>query len=292
MTLAYGFTVPVLATYRMSQSIIQAMPPNAPPLLQLPHFTSTSIKHIEDALLAEPRRHITLQRFLDICDSERRQLTKAAGISSAQYDTAMKVATQLPRLVIERTFFKVTGEKYIIPNSLVQFVVKARFIPPGTPSVPAIKPSDLDDNDADESDPIAARKSAAETKQHQVPLAHAPFFARDHSPRWHLFLADARQGKIAVPPFTFTTFDKPIVDAANGGAPTFAVQTLKMQFQAPPNPGQYKFQMHLVCDSYDGFDDKREVVLVVDEAAKAEEEEWEDDISEPDEGALALFALG
>jgi translocation protein SEC63 len=42
--------------------------------------------------------------------------------------------------------------------------------------------------------------------------------------------------------------------------------------------------MHLICDSYVGFDTKMEVTLVVDEAAKAAEIEAEDDISEPDEG--------
>ncbi|KAK8211439.1 secretory subunit [Zalaria obscura] len=285
IALAYGFTQPVLSVYYTSQSIIQAMPPDSPPLLQLPSFTRTAVKKIEDAALSEARKHITIQSFMDIPESRRRDLVKDAGISTTAYDAAVTVAKQLPRLVIEKTFFKVTGEKYVIPNSLVQFVVKARFIPPGTPNVPAVKPSDLEDVDPDESDPKSRRELEAETKQHQVPLAHAPYFARDHSPRWHLFLADARQGKIAVPPFTFTTFDKPILDEA--GKPTFNVQTLKMQFQAPPQPGEYKFQMHLVCDSYVGFDDKREVVMVIEEPSKAEEVESDDEISEPEEDTIA-----
>lgn len=282
MALAYGFTAPVLASYATSQALIQSIPPDSPPLLQLPYFTPSVIKSIENAALSEARRHLTVQAFMNLPEQRKRELVSSAGLSPQQYETAIGVASQLPRLVVERTFFKVHGEKYIIPSSLVQFVIKARFIPPGTKNIPDVKPSDLEDIDEEEFDKNGKRKTVKETKQHQPPLAHAPYFPRDHSPRWHLFLGDTRQGKIAVPPFTFTTFDKPILDEA--GKPTFAVQTLKMQFQAPPQPGQYKFQMQLVCDSYIGFDEKREVVLNLDEPSKAEEVAEDDDISEPEEG--------
>jgi len=279
--LAYGFTNPTIASYKASQSLIQAMYPEAPPLLQLPHFTLDNIKKIEDAALLSQRKHLTIQNFMDLPETRREELTKNAGITAAQYKTAMDVATQLPRLVIEKTFFKVAGEKFVLPSSLVQFVVKARFVPPGATKVPAVTASDLEDVDVDESDPKTRREQESE-KQHQPPLAHAPLFARDHSPKWHLFLTDARQGKIAVPPFTFQTFDKPIVDA--DGKPTFNVQTLKMQFQAPPQPGEYRFQMHLVCDSYVGFDYKMDATMVIDDASRAEEVDSEDEISEPEEG--------
>ncbi|KAJ9625826.1 secretory subunit [Taxawa tesnikishii (nom. ined.)] len=263
IALSYGFTQPVVSVYETSQSLIQAMPPNSPPLLQLPGFDRPAIKKIEDGALSSQRKHLSVQGFMDIPESRRREIIKEAGVSSPDYETAMAVAKQLPRL----------------------FVVKARFIPPGTTNVPDVHPSDLEDIDPDDTDTKKRRELEAQAKQHQPPLAHAPYFARDHSPRWHLFLADARQGKIAVPPFTYTTFDKQIVDEA--GKPTFKVQTLKMQFQAPPQPGEYKFQMHLLCDSYVGFDDKREVVMIVEDPSKAEEVEEEDDISEPEEDSIA-----
>lgn len=288
IALSYGFTAPVLHAYTTSQSLIQSMPPNSPPLLQLPHFTLAAIKTIEEAAQVEVRRHLSVQAFMNFPEQRRRELAKSAGLSPTQYETAVTVAKQLPRLVVERTFFKVHGEKYIIPSSLVQFVVKARFIPPGTQNIPPVSPADLEDVDIEEFDSATGRRrEIKETKQHQPPLAHAPYFPRDHSPRWHLFLGDSRQNKIAVPPFTFTTFDKPILDDA--GKPTFNVQTLKMQFQAPPQVGQYKFQMRLVCDSYVGFDDVREVALQLDEPAKAEEVAEDDDISEPEEGALSIY---
>jgi len=172
-------------------------------------------------------------------------------------------------------------------------VVKGRIIPPGSINVPQVNELDLEDIDPDEGDldALLGKKkqgkgeSAKAEKPIPPPLTFAPYFARDYSPRWHVFLSDSKQGKIAVPPFTFTTFDKPIFDA--NGKPSFDMQTLKAQFQAPPQAGHYTFVMHLICDSYIGFDTKMEVTLVVDEASKAETIEAEDDISEPDEDSLA-----
>jgi translocation protein SEC63 len=115
------------------------------------------------------------------------------------------------------------------------------------------------------------------------PLVFAPYFARDHSPRWHVFLTDSKQGKMAVPPFTFAQFDRPIFNE-DGKTPTYEMQTLKAQFQAPPQAGHYTFVMHVVCDSYVGFDTKMEVTLVVEEASRATEMSDDDDISEPEEG--------
>jgi translocation protein SEC63 len=93
---------------------------------------------------------------------------------------------------------------------------------------------------------------------------------------------------VAVPPFTFAQFDRPIFEA-DGKTPTFAMQTLKAQFQAPPQAGHYTFVMHVVCDSYVGFDTKMEVTLIVEEASKAAEMEEEEDISEPEEGEFFPF---
>lgn len=171
---------------------------------------------------------------------------------------------------------------------MVQFVLKCRFVSPSAAELPEINPKDLLDIDPEEGDvaAITGRKNdRSGEKPIQPPLAHAPYYARDHAPRWHVFLADSKQGRIAVPPFTFSTFDKPIVDES--GNLTYNIQTLKMQFGAPPQAGHYTFVMHVICDSYIGMDTKMEVTLVVEDATKAEEVEEEDEISEPDEDTIA-----
>ncbi|TVY38830.1 Translocation protein [Lachnellula occidentalis] len=291
IALAFGTTAPILASYLTGQNLLQAMPPKASPLLQLPYITPAIAKVIE----GDSRTHLKLQDYMALPEAYRKKLSIGKGLlTEAQYKTAMSVAKQLPRLQVEKAFFKVTGEKYIIPSSLVSLVVKGRFIPPGSQDIPEVDELDLEDIDPDEDDldAILGRKKkgvkgakSEEEKIVQPPLAFAPYFARDYSPRWHVFLTDSKQGKIAVPPFTFTTFDKPIYDES--GKPTFNMQTLKAQFQAPPQAGHYTFVMHLICDSYVGFDTKMEVTLVVDEASKGADIEAEDDISEPDEDSLA-----
>ena len=296
ISLAYGFTAPVLASYHLSQGLVQAVPPgNARlPLLQLPHFTPSIVQSLEQQTSASGKKeHLSIQSFMALPAEQRRAVAQASGLSSSNLAVAEGIARQLPLLRVERAFFKVQGEKFLLPSSLVQFVVKARFIPPGTPtsSVPAAKEEDLQDIDPPEGEMIAAQKK--EVEQHHVPLAYAPYLPRDRAPRWHIFLADNRQGKIAVPPFTFTSFDKPAfeLNEADGSyKPTFNVVTLKMQFQAPPQAGEYKFQMHGICDSYIGFDFKQEAVMVVEDASKAAEAEVmeEDEISEPEEGELAV----
>ncbi|RAL16692.1 J domain-containing protein [Aspergillus homomorphus CBS 101889] len=303
IALAFGNLRPILGSFRTAQHLIQAVAPGSSPLLQLPHFTPELIRTIEGA---DSKEHFSVQKFMSLPEAERYRLTVGAGLlSEKQYTTAINVAKQLPVLDVSRAFFKVMGEKVITPSSLVQLVVKARFIPPGSTNVPTPSPADLEDIDPDEDDldAVMGRKSArskktkmvngqkvvveeAKSEPVQPPLAHAPYLARDHSPRWHVFLADAKQGKMAVPPFTFTTFDQPLFDPATG-QPTFNVQTLKMQFQAPPQVGDFTFVMHLLCDSYLGLDTKLEITLHIDDPAKAAALDEEDDISEPDEDSIA-----
>ena len=258
-----------------------------------------------------PRKRLSIQEFMALPEYKRRKLctdqpAPIPCLSPAEYNAAMSVAHQLPFLSVEKAFFKVMGERFITPGSLVQFVIKARVVPPGSANVPEVNPSDLEDVDPEEGDldAILGRRPTGRGKKAKSvdestpppatdaekpllpPLAYAPYFPRDHSPRWHIFLADSKMGKIAVPPFTMTTFSRPLTDEKTG-LPTFNVQTFKMQFQAPPQPGKYSFVMHVVCDSYVGGDSSMDVVLEVESAEKAEEmRNEEDEISEPEEGQI------
>ncbi|QDS77496.1 hypothetical protein FKW77_000226 [Venturia effusa] len=279
IALHFGATTPVLASYNLSQCLIQAIPPGSSPLLQLPHFTPKVVEAIEGK---GARKHWSIQQFMALPASIRRSKVVGAGhMTGEQYQKAAVIAQQLPYLKVEKTFFKVHGEKFVTPNSLVQFVVKARVIPPGSVNAPAIT-----DNDLGDVEKLDARGNAIDDENRVAPpLAHSPFFARDHSPRWHIFLADSKQGKIAVPPFTFSTFDKPLFN--EDGTPTYNVQTLKMQFGAPPQAGRYTFQMNLVCDSYVGLDTQMHVTMEVEEASKAEAMVDDGEISEPDEDSIA-----
>jgi translocation protein SEC63 len=292
ISLAFGNVGPVLASFWASQHIIQAIAPKSSPLLQLPHFTPV----IAAAVEGDAKTHFTVQQFLDLPDARRRQLAVGKDLlTDEQYKTALSVGKQIPFLRVEKAFFKVTGERFIIPSSLVTLVIKARVIPPGTENVPAVNELDLEDIDPAEDDleALTGRKKktvkgpdgkpiSVEEKTVLPPLAFAPHYASEHAPKWHAFLGESKQGKIAVPPFAFAKFDAPIFD--DEGKPTFNMQTLKAQFAAPPQPGHYTFVMHVICDSYVGFDTRMQVTLVVEDASKVTEITAEDDISEPEEG--------
>ncbi|KAJ2897979.1 hypothetical protein MKZ38_004247 [Zalerion maritima] len=296
IALAYGNAGPILAAFRTSQHLIQAVPPNASPLLQLPYFTPKVIRSIE----GDSRLHHTIEQFMDLPDTKRRKLAVGHGLlSENEYKTAVDVSLQLPYFRVAKAFFKVTGEKFIIPSSLVSLVVKGRFIPPGSEKVPEVNEIDLEDIDPPEDDLEALlgknKNKKIKTVDGKVviqdetpslpPKAFAPYYVREHAPKWSVFLTDSKQGKMAVPPFTFTSFDEPITTA--DGKPTYAMQTLKAQFQAPPQRGQYTFVMHVICDSYVGFDTKMEVTLKVDDASMAAPQKDDDEISEPDEDTIA-----
>ncbi|KAJ4268793.1 secretory subunit [Fusarium torreyae] len=295
ITLAYGNIGPIANSFYTSQNLIQAIAPHASPLLQLPHVTPEIAKAIE----GDSKMHLSVHRFMDRPDAQRRQMAIGEGLlTEEQYKTAVGVAKQIPFFRVSRAFFKVTGERFIIPSSLVSLVIKGRFIPPGAENVPDVNELDLEDIDPAEDDieAINGRKKKTikgpdgklipiEEESILPPLTHAPYYARDHSPQWHAFLSDSKQGKMAVPPFHFAKFDQPIVD--DEGNPTFNMQTLKAQFAAPPQAGHYTFVLHVICDAYVGFDTKMEVTLVVEEASKAAEMQAEDDISEPEEDSLA-----
>ncbi|KAL2434641.1 Translocation protein sec63 [Exophiala dermatitidis] len=298
ITLPFGAVNPLLASYHTSQNIIQAVAPGWSPLLQLPNITPEIAAKISSDT---PKTPMILQKFMTLAPSVSR--TMCSELSDSQYTQAMKVASQIPHLQIAKAFFKVVGERVVTPSSLVQLVIKARVIPPGTKDVPAVNPLDLEDIDPDEGDldALHGRKPAKSKRRKlpdgrvveddskegsvQPPLAHAPYFAADHAPRWHVFLSEARTGRIAVPPFTFTAFDRPIFNA--DGTPTFNMLTFKCPFQAPPQVHAFPFVMHLVCDSYIGLDSKVDVVLDVKDASEANVVESDDEISEPDEDTLA-----
>lgn len=265
----------------VSQSLVQAIAPGESPLLQLPAFTPGIAAAVEQD---GGKNHWSIQRFMALPEQRRRQLCVGDGLlTEAEYDQAVAFAKKLPALKVETAFFKVAGEKHVTVSSLVQFVVKARIAPPGV-DLQSIDEKDLLDEDPDEGDidALIGRKprwsqssSTNTTKTQPNLLAHALYYPRDYSPRWHLFLADAKQGKMIIPPTTFTQLEK-----SEG-----EVETLKLQFQAPPQKGEYTFVMHLVNDAYLGIDTKMNVRMVVEGPEKViQMGAEEDEISEPDEG--------
>ncbi|KAF3933599.1 hypothetical protein ABW19_dt0206674 [Dactylella cylindrospora] len=304
ITLAYMITKPILSSMRINQNIIQAIPPGGSPLLQLPYFTEELCEKIEEF---GAKDHWSIQKFMKLSEEKRRSLCIGGehGLTEEQYKEAIAVAQKIPILHVEKAFFKVQGEEAVTPHAICQLVLKVRVVPAGV-KPPPVDPKDLEDEDPEEDDVNALigrtpNKSKSETKSSEkspIPtneveksplvtsstpptptLTHAPFFPADTLPKWHVFLADRRAGRMIIAPMTILQFPEK--------TDNFQVQTFKLQFGAPPNAGLVHFQMHLVCDSYLGTDYKQSIVLKVDEPGMFEKPREEDEISEPDEDSIA-----
>jgi translocation protein SEC63 len=282
ITLGFGNTLPLIASMRLSQNLIQAIPPGHSPLLQIPYFT----RKIVDAIERDGgKNHWNIHRVMSLPEEKRKKLCVGKNLLTVEhYNAAMTFARNIPSIRVESAFFKVMGEKFITPVSLVNFVLKMRIVPPGS-TPPPVDPKDLLDDDPEETDVDAllgrkAHWSQSSTRPDEssvdMPSAHAPFYPRDHNPSWFVFLADFRQGKLVVPPQAITSFDR--------CPDNFAVVTAKMQFQAPQQAGEYTFTMMCVTDSYLGIDIQQQVNLVVSDPSKVSKIEEVDDISDPDEG--------
>lgn len=118
IALAFGFTSPILASYHTAQHLIQAIPPHASPLLQLPHFTA----EVADAAKAGAKTHLSLQQFMQLPETQRRSLVVGKGLlTEGQYKTAVDVARKIPHFNVAKAFFKVVGEKHVSVRSSRSF---------------------------------------------------------------------------------------------------------------------------------------------------------------------------
>jgi translocation protein SEC63 len=281
MSLAFSNIKPLLSTVHASQNLVQAIPPGGPPLLQLPYFTPAVVQSIE----ANVKEHLTVHEYLALPSNKRKKLSIGPGLlTEQQYQSAVSTALQFPSMHIDNVWFLVDGEHSVTPNSLCELVIRFRFIPPGTADIPDVESDDESQKDRDDADKRKKRQKGEDDDddedrpRYAPPLAHAPLYAKDHSPVWYVFLGDAKTGRIAVPPYTYTTFSRPVF--GEDGELLQHQQTLSMQFGAPSSAGKYSFVLHVMNDSYMGFDIKEFVTMEVVEADAVDEDPEEDEEEE------------
>lgn len=196
---------------------------------------------------------------------------------------AFGVAKNWPVIRFVDTKFQVVGEKVVTPGSIVNFTVKLRMTPPGraesTDEVVVNDQKNLGHIEAGAEstiDELIGRRKAGEDGVEPTPLAHAPEFTKNRKPTWYIFVGDHKLNRIFVAPEKFTDMG------------VNHVRTVRITFQAPPGPGLYTFQAHVMCDSYVGTDIQKDVRMTVNPPANGEELVGEEDeISEPDEDTIA-----
>lgn len=186
ISIIYGFLQPILYIMELSQAIVQAIPSNGSSLLQLPYISRKVAKEIVEKI-GHP---ITIQQFLEIPEEKRRALLSS--YTNEEYSLIINIASKIPILNIVDASFKgiylffnslvttiiVPGNEFIPPESIVQFVFRARCIFLGE-EPPEVTKSDLEnETDDDDVEFSSKRKKKKDEEDSTIPYAHTPFYPK------------------------------------------------------------------------------------------------------------------
>ncbi|KAG0063489.1 secretory subunit [Linnemannia elongata] len=266
-----------LALMDMSQILVQGLYFHDSPLQQLPFVDAEAVKALKGKKQVK-----SISQFMDM-DREDRAALLQEGVTADQVDQVATVAKQYPELKVHKAFFRVAGDNIITPGSLCTFILKVSAVAPGQEveeEDKAVK-SAKDDVDAlfegvedSEEDEDGNIKPKKEDKT-PAPAVHAPHFPGEKKPFWWVVLGDHKNNRIVVAPTK-------IADV------TSKPKTIRVQFQSPPRPGQYSFNLFIKSDSILGADILQDMTLTVLDASQLPPEpEIDDEISEPDEDSIA-----
>ncbi|KAF9438192.1 secretory subunit [Entomortierella beljakovae] len=261
----------------MSQILVQGLYFHDSPLQQLPFINADAVKTLKGKNQIK-----SISQYIELDRADRAALIKE-GSTADQIDQIATVAKQYPELKVIKAFFKVAGDDIITPGSLCTFILKVCAVTPGDPidegfessksakdDVNALFEGEVD-SEEDEDGNIKTKKQAKVT----APATHAPYFPGEKKPYWWVVLGDHKNNRIVVAPTKVTDI-------------TSTPKTIRIQFQAPPRPGQYYFNLFVKSDSILGSDVTKDMTLnVLDASELPPEPEADDDISEPDEDSIA-----
>ncbi|KAJ3309051.1 secretory subunit [Boothiomyces sp. JEL0838] len=232
------------------QLLTQAIPPHQSQLLQLP----LSQEHIK--LLASKKPKI--ETVADIRKTSANELKDILSLNDSKIQLIKSVADQYPRIHLVKAEYSVYGEPLIVPSSLVTLSVKFRCL--------------FGDETYKGDDKILDPEEEKKQKQWWVSksvddsVAHAPYFPAIKKPSFYVILANYSIGRL-------------ICIAKVQG--TQQDHTVRLQFQSPPEPGQWTFQVYIKSDTFYGIDHHFDLQLVVKPADSLPPMEEFGDISEP-----------
>lgn len=202
-----------------------------------------------------------IEDFISLPLSDRASMLK--NLTSEQIDEVNSVSAKYPQPLIIRYEFAVLGEKAIIPGAIVTLFVKLGSYYGEEPA-----PGSLDATISHEE----VKPIWWENESDREADAYAPHFPGTKKPVWWVGLANKEINRL-------------IVVSKCVGLDTNKI--VRLQFQAPPNPGKWTFQILLKSDSFLGVDQYMDADLVVLDHSAAPLIEEEDDISEPDIDSIA-----
>ncbi|KAI8587412.1 Sec63 Brl domain-containing protein [Geranomyces variabilis] len=255
-----------LTVVDLGQMITQALYPHQPPLLQLPNVKLEDIRHFK-----HKKHQVTTIRDLVDLDEKEQDAILSKFLDEEQKDLALHVAHQYPLLRITKAKFKMLGEDAIIPNAIVTLIIKLEL---GTKSdMETDKKNGTSINaNADDEDDEEPKNNWWDTTKEAVPLAHSPYFPVEKTPVWWVYFGDINQNRL----ITVAKVNDLVTE-----------KTVRLQFQAPPRPGQWEFQVLVKSDAHLACDALASLKLTVSPPEAAPLQEEDDDISDPEEDSIA-----
>lgn len=262
-----NWLLPTLAGMRLHAYLAQALPPGEAQLrlAQLPGFDpEEAAKHSAESK--------SLDEFVDALEEKHDE----------RVTDVRKAFEQWGKVQIVDAAFKVIGERFVTPSSIVYLLVKLRLASPAGPTSDE-KTANVDARAQEEKETefLMSRKDAEDLPEGATSgWAHAPYWPANRKPGWWIVLADIKTNKVVVPPLRIT--DVPSRSVAEH-------RSYKVQFQAPPSPGYFTWKLFLISDTFVGEEVAQDIALKVDDASvlNADENAAEDDISDPEEDSLA-----
>ncbi|KAJ3275055.1 secretory subunit [Terramyces sp. JEL0728] len=232
------------------QLLTQAIPPHQSQLLQLP-LEPESIK-----LLASKKPKI--ESLADIRKASNDDLKNILSLNDSKTQLIKSVADQYPRIHLVKAEYTVYGEPLIVPSSLVTFSVKFR----------CLFGNETYKGDDHILDPEEEKKQKQwwVSKPVDESVAHAPYYPAIKKPSFYVILANYSIGRLIC------------ISKVQG---TQQDHTVRLQFQSPPEPGQWTFQVYIKSDTFYGIDHHFDLQLVVKPADSLPPMEDFGEISEP-----------
>lgn len=254
-----NWLLPTLAGMRLHAYVAQALPPGEAQLrlAQLPGFDPEEV-------VKQSAKSESLGDFVSTLEEKRDERVLEV----------KKAFEQWGKVQIVDAAFKVIGERFITPSSIVFLLVKLRLASPADSTSDA-KPADADAKAQEqrEHEFLMGRKDAEDLPEGATSgWAHAPywpavspalsclffclncidFLEQNRKPGWWIVLADIKTNKVVVPPLRIS--DVPARSVAD-------YRSYKIQFQAPPTPGYFTWKLFLISDTFVGEEVAQDIAV-------------------------------
>ena len=231
-----------IAAIRFEQCVVQALWYTDSSLMQLPHFTEETAKHVAKGSKVQAR---TLGEYLRIEDDAKKGLSRMSEEEKAEVLATCRILPQL----------EVTTEFYVEEE-------EPEFYEEG--EAPVEVPEDAIRGDTIyENDLVTLRVTLTRLNVPEggvAPLVHAPLFPAPLKEGWWLILTDRPADKKADGEATIHAIEK-VTDQSR-------VVKHELRFMAPAREGDYMMELRVLSDSYMGLDEELELKFTVRPASE------------------------